>query len=138
MFKRISIFLAVVILLTGCGKAPVSTPITDQGVKETGVVIDVSDKIGQTVSAQLGDIVYFKLTGEGGSGRQWSVTAPTSSPCVVLKDQHVDRLVEPHATSTFEYWLLVEQACPFTVSLEYGKLKQKSVRTFSVQVNVGN
>ena len=56
------------------------------GVPETGTVLDITEKNGQTLTVTPGDILYLKLRGESKSGKQWSVISPTSGNFLMLKD----------------------------------------------------
>ena len=109
------------VLLAGCAQPSKPGPILpDDGVLETGRVVDISDLHGGTTEVNPGDLLYLKLTGQAGSGYQWVATAPTSTSVFRLKDQAVDNLNGPTGTSTFEWWLKV--MAPGATTLEFGYL----------------
>lgn len=138
MRKSLLLLLVSAAVLVGCGKQTVAVPAAPEvqvGVPETGVVTDISARAGQEITATPGDVLYLKLTGLGGTGKQWSSVSPTSSDCLVLKDQHVSNLNEKNASSTFEWWLKVEKTCQVNVQFDYGKLLKKVESSFAVTVS---
>ena len=122
------------VVLAGCGKkaAPAEPVVT--GVPETGLVIDLSRRNGEEITATPGDVLYLELSGVGGSGKQWTVVSPTSSSCLVLKDQQVSGLAEANASSSFKWWLKVEEACRVQLGFDYGKLPKGGERSFGVTI----
>ncbi|OGY50222.1 MAG: hypothetical protein A2951_01590 [Candidatus Buchananbacteria bacterium RIFCSPLOWO2_01_FULL_56_15] len=134
MKKSLALILFLALLLAGCGKRESAVAPAVVGVPETGVVIDLSERNGSEVTTRPGDVLYLKLTGEGGSGKQWTTVSPTSSDCLILKDQQVANLTEPAASSTFQWWFKVEQTCRVDVRFDYGKLLKKADASFGVHI----
>ena len=132
--RKLILFLLLAIILAGCGKREAAVTPVVVGVPETGVVIDLSERNGSEVTTGPGDVLYLKLTGEGGNGKQWTTVSPTSSDCLILKDQQVANLNEPATSSTFQWWFKVEKACRVDVSFDYGKLLKSADASFSVHI----
>lgn len=137
MKRSFLLLIAVSIVLVGCGQQAAVVPAAPVpvGVPETGVVTDISKRTGEEITATPGDVLYLKLSGLGGSGKQWTSVSPTSSDCLILKDQRISNLNEPKASSTFEWWLKVEKTCQVNVQFDYGKLLKKVESSFAVTVS---
>lgn len=139
--KKILLVLIVgaVITLVGCQKKSsqnIVTPVPTS-VIETGTVIDVSDKNGQTITTVPGDVIYIKLVGEAASGNQWSVTSTSSSNMVSLKDHKLVGLMDKNAPNKQfidEWWIKVERTGVFDLRYEYGRPGTASKKTFAVSI----
>lgn len=138
-FLIISLSFIIILGLVGCKKKTdqliQSNPVNLE-VPETGRVIDISDKEGQEVTVTAGDILYLKLTGKSEKGYQWLTISPAGGDCLTLKDQQVDGLAQPNATSTaFQWWLKVQKFClPFDLQFDYVKIKGKVKDSFKIKV----
>lgn len=104
---------------------------------ETGVIIDVTERNGEVVSAQPGDVVYVKLTGESAAQKQWSVISPTSSNAIELKDHKIVGLLDPEVLDgrfVDEWWLLVLKSAEIELQFDYGVLGEEAEDTFAVTI----
>lgn len=138
-FLIISLSFIVILAIVGCKKKTdqliQSNPVNLE-VPETGRVIDISDKEGQEVTVTAGDILYLKLASKSEKGYQWLTISPAGGDCLTLKDQKVDGLAQPNATSTtFQWWLKVQKFClPFNLQFDYVKMKGKAKDSFKIKV----
>lgn len=108
-----------------------------EGAPETGVVLDITEKNGQSSTAKPGDILYLKLTGEAASGKQWAVVSPTSSDYIMLKGHKLIGLTDskaPDGQFTDEWWLKVEKTGNFELQFDYGVLGKKAEKSFQFSV----
>lgn len=107
------------------------------GVKETGNVIDISDKNGQTITTTPGDVLYLKLTGEAESNNQWNVVAPVAGNFLMLKDHKVTGLIDKKVLEgkfTDEWWLKIENKGTFEIQFNYGEVGKDAENSFKLQV----
>lgn len=139
--KKVLISLIVLSLtfsLTACFKKQVDeSEVAIDGVPETGRVLDISDKIGQTATVTPGDILYLKLTGESDSDKEWSVVAPTTGDYLKLKDHKVIGLTDPKILDgqfTNEWWLKIEAEGIFDMQFDYGVAGQKVEDSFEIKI----
>ena len=128
--------LLVAGLLTGCRQKPavdVSSSIAAE-VPETGRVIEVATLNGGTATTTPGDILYLKLSGQGGSKNQWLALAPTSSDLLKLKSQEVNNLNQAGTEATFEWWFKVEKIGQTKLQFDYQKIGQKPSQNFQLDI----
>ncbi len=122
--KKIILILlvsAMSLSLAGCWRKKVETAVT-QEIAETGQTYDVSDKTGQAITVEPGDVLYLKLAGEAKSGLQWQVASPTSGNFLVLKDHQAVGLDDPNALDgkfTDEWWLKVQETGEVNLRFNY-------------------
>jgi len=142
-FKKISFLIAVfvlVIILSACQKsapAPIEETNINSSVAETGKIIDVSEKNGETFNVVPGDVIYLKLIGEAKSGKQWTVISPTQGDYLSLKEQKVTGLDDKEilaGKTNFEWWLKIENKGEFDLQFDYGKLTKKAEQIFKIKV----
>jgi len=144
MKKLIFIFTVgfLVFSLSGCGCSkkngdalPADTwNYEAYGVKETGLVIDITEMNQQSATTTPGDVLYLKLTGEAGSKKQWSVVSPTSGDYIMLKDHKVNGLGSTDAEDgqfTDEWWLKIENQGEFEIKFNYGAAGKEAEDSFS-------
>ena len=134
------IVLSLAFSLTACRKNNAVTEdllINISGAPETGVVLDVSDKTGQTVTVSPGDVLYLKLTGEADSGKQWVVVSPTTGDYVMLKDHKVVGINDPKILEgqfTDEWWIKIEDTGTFTLQFNYGVMGKAVEDSFKLEI----
>ncbi|MBI3290831.1 protease inhibitor I42 family protein [Candidatus Falkowbacteria bacterium] len=131
------LFLALTI--SACKKKP-SGPTEEEvifdGVRETGLVLDISEKSGQSATTTPGDVLYIKLTGEAGSGNQWTVIAPTTGSFLMLKDHKATGLTDEAEGAIFtdEWWLKIEETGNFEIGFSYGVPGEEPLDFFNFNV----
>lgn len=133
-FLLTTLLFAVFLSLVACQKKTPQLEPVETSVPETGKVLDISEKNGQEINVTPGDVLYLKLTGEGGSGDQWLTISPTSGDYLSLKDHQVEGLNEPDTTSTSQWWLKIEQVCDFYLQFDYGKIGEEPEDNFRIRV----
>jgi len=126
--------------LTACKnkEKAVDPELEIKGVPETGTIIDISDKNSQSVTATPGDVLYLKLTGEADSGKQWSVSEPTSGNFLMLKDHKLVGMNDPNILEgqfSDEWWLKIEEKGTFKLKYIYGVVNQEVEKTFELEIN---
>lgn len=107
------------------------------GVPETGTVLDITEKNDQTIIVMPGDILYLKLKGESDSGKQWSVTSPTTGNFLMLKDHKTIGLNDPQILGgefTDEWWLKIESKGEFYLQFDYGVVAKEAEKSFKLKV----
>jgi len=132
--------LLVAVIFAGCSKADkgndsevVDTSI--YGVPETGTVIDITERNTLVATTTPGDVLYLKLLGESSSGKQWTVSAPTSGNSIMLQDHKITGLGdEVGGEFTDEWWLKVEEIGEFSLQFDYGELGQEVEDTFELKI----
>lgn len=119
------ITLTLVFSLAGCFKKQVVEEVIPEveGVPETGRVLDISDKTGQTATVTPGDVLYLKLSAGEEELKQWSVTAPTSGNYLLLTDHKGE-----------EWWLKIEETGAFDLEFDFGDPGEEADDTFSLHV----
>lgn len=143
---RKKIYLSLVILamafsVTACAPKPAAESVNQtvsDGVKETGNVIDVSDKDGQTVTAKVGDVIYFKLVGKAASGNQWTVVKPVSGDSILLKDHKttdINNSKAPNGEFSDEWWIKIEKSGTIEMQFDYGVLGKKAAKSFKITID---
>jgi len=85
MKKSILILIAASFLLVGCQK---DARISEQKVKPTGTIVDISEKNGQTVNVKVGDKIKFTLEGTNGEMKMWNAE-PVQNETMVLDNEEV-------------------------------------------------
>ncbi|HLC89494.1 MAG TPA: protease inhibitor I42 family protein [Patescibacteria group bacterium] len=142
-FKKIFLILSIfilVIFISACQKsalAPIAETNLNLSVAETGTVIDVSEKSGETFNVVPGDVVYLKLVGQSKSGKQWTVVSPTQGDYLSLKEQKVTGLDDKEilaGKTNFEWWLKIENKGEFDLQFDYAKPGKKAEQTFKIKV----
>jgi len=142
-FKKTFLILAIFVLavfISACQKsapAPIEQTNVNRGVPETGNVIDVSEKSGETFNVVPGDVVYLKLVGQSKSGKQWTVVSPTQGDYLSLKEQKVTGLDDKEilaGKTNFEWWLKIENKGEFDLQFDYAKPGKKAEQTFKIKV----
>lgn len=130
--------LALALGLTACSKSdPVEQRPSYLGVEETGYVLDITDKVGQTATLTPGDVLYLKLEGEADSNKQWTVTSPTSGDFVMLKDHQVIGLNDAEILDgkfTDEWWIKIETVGNFNLGFAYGFPDEEAEEIFRLEV----
>ena len=139
-FKLYSLIalLLIVGVATGCFRKTTTADTAPVGVVETGTIIDVTEKNGQTIAAVPGDVMYVKLTGEAASGKQWSVIKPITGSALELKDHKIVGLVDPAVLNgrfTDEWWLKILESGLIEVQFNYGESGKESETSFAITVN---
>ena len=145
MTKKIVFFSAIFLLAFSLVACTPKKPMVDNvnqsqadGVKETGSVIDASDKNGQTIAAKIGDVIYFKLTGQAASGNQWTVVKPVSGDAILLKDHRATDINNPQAPNgefTDEWWIKIEKSGTIEMQFDYGVSGKKSTKSFKLTID---
>jgi len=132
--------LLVAVIFAGCSKADkgndsevVDTSI--YGVPETGTMIDITERNTLVATTTPGDVLYLKLLGESSSGKQWTVSAPTSGNSIMLQDHQITGLGDEAGQEfTDEWWLKVEEIGEFSLQFDYGELGQEVEDTFELKI----
>ena len=134
----LSLILAAAFGLAACkNQAQTDSAAEISGVPETGLVLDITEKNGQTTTVTPGDVLYLKLTGEADSGKQWTVTAPTKGNSLRLKDHKIVGLDNPEILAgqfTDEWWLKIEEPGAFDLKFDYGVSGEPAEQFFSLEV----
>jgi len=141
--KKIFLSIAILVLtfsLVGCFKSNKTDSNQEpqfEGAKPTGVVLDITEKNGQSGTVKPGDILYLKLTGEAASGKQWTVVSPATGDYLMLKDHKLIGLADskaPDGQFTDEWWLKVEKTGNFELKFDYGVMGEKAEKSFQFSV----
>jgi len=133
MKKIIFIFVLISLSfgLTGCWKKEEARP-EYLGVEETGNVIIAEN--GQDVIVTPGDVLNLTLEGEVDSGKQWSVSKPTSGNQIMLIEHKNTDLDNKEGKFKSEWSLKVEETGNFEVEFSYGEPGKEAEQTFSVNI----
>jgi len=119
--RRFILSLTILFLipsLSACQKKP-AIPV-NQGVSETGRVIDITEMNGQEVRVEPGDVLSLSLKGESGSDFQWSIGRSTDQSYLSLKAHTVTG--DPHAESgkfSSDWQFKVEKEGEFNILFVY-------------------
>lgn len=126
------------VLATGCLKKKDDNRIVlPENFPETGTVLDITEKNGESATLVPGDVIYLKLVGEANSLKQWTVYSPTSTSALVLKDHKLVGLQDEEAEEfTDEWWLKVVEAGNFNLTFNYGVPGKDVEDVFTFEVTV--
>jgi len=72
---------------------------------ETDVILDITEKTGEEINVQPGDIIKFTLTGTNGEGRQWG-GRPLEGDQILELDSHTTENFVPmkKGENFYSYW----------------------------------
>lgn len=131
--------LLVAVIFAGCTKASPAEPAEDTtaiyGIPATGMVIDVTERNTLVATTTPGDVLYLKLLGESSSGKQWTVSTPTSGNSIMLQDHRITGLGDEVGQEfTDEWWLKIEEIGEFSLQFDYGELGQEVEDTFELKI----
>jgi len=125
--------LLLVLALTGCRRAASVNEIVSSEIPETGIVLDISPLNGTTVTTTPGDVLYLKLSGEGGLGRQW-FAQPGGDSVFSLKQQQTSQLEQKNVSSTFEWWFKIEQIGQAELEFDYHRANESARDQFKLNI----
>ena len=117
------VLLLLIVSLAGCWRSKAETSLVGDEAAAIGQTYDVTDKNGEAVTVEPGDVLYLKLEGESQSGWQWSVVSPTSGEFFVLQDHQTVGLDDPDVLDgkfTDEWWIKVQESGESNLQFDYG------------------
>jgi len=136
------ILLGGIIGLVACRQNSANSNVNNQAsqeVPDSGVVIDITEKNGQIIFANLGDELIIDLKGNTDDKYQWSFREPISGGFLILKKHNIietddKRLANNEFISEWRFKLIKSGTFEIRFDYENSFLSSKPKKVFRIKV----